>query len=358
MTHGSFSQVSELHNCEWRFWLKYGAGWEPGERAGPPDLGSAVHAGIAAQLKDEDPLAAINAWTELERARLERFDEFAPEMVADGFDVLADVEMSAPALVERWLEWWTELGWRPVTHRGVLLVEQPIEIEHRGHTFRFVPDLVADDRQGGIWVTDWKVRSQFTSLEGEQCNLQKGLYQWALGRIGLATTGSALVQIYHQLPAVPEVNKGNGKVSRSTIRTDWSTYKGVIESIGQDPADYEDVRQKIEGKGWEWFLLHKVWRGEPEQEAIAEHILWPSLDRGSDILNGRALPLRALSPFRCERCWARLPCNETMRGTALEELTLGLQRRDPNGRGGTAQPILSESLEDMADHGGSGLGQD
>lgn len=325
---GSFSQIQELHNCEWRYW--FGRQYKPVDRAAPPDLGTAVHIGIAEVLRGREPLIAIHEWAEKERVRLETYDQIMPEAVTDGFDILSEVEMKAPAIIKRWILWWQTnfVGWTPRA------VEEWFVVNTGDMVYNFIVDLLIDDPDGNTWVIDWKVRQQFMTIESEECNLQKALYQWGLMKLGIETRGSGIVQIYPGVPATPEINK-NGTISRSKVRTDWETYSATCIANNQDPNDYMDYRQKIEDARWEWFLMHRVFRTPEEIEAIANSILRPSLKRCHALVSGEIDPIRALSQYRCSNCWSRLPCLESLRGTPLDELTLGYERRTNEGSGST-----------------------
>ena len=324
-TQGSFSQAQELHNCEWRWW--FGRQYQAVERNAPPDLGTAVHLGIAEVLRGNDPLEAIHQWGDQERTRLEKFDEIAPEAVNDGFDILAEVEMKAPYLVQRWKHWWDQDcgGWTIHMIDGKPAIEYPFQVQTERGIFNFIVDVLTQDPNGALWVLDWKVRQQFLAVESEESNLQKGLYQWGLAKLGIQTIGSAIVQIYPEAPGVPSVNK-NGTISRTKIRTTWDAYRETCLANGQNPDDYLDQKEKIEAAGWEWFKMNRVYRTAKMWNAMAEHILWPTLERGKAIHAG-STPIRAMSQYRCTNCWAKFPCHESLQGTPLNELTLGYERR-------------------------------
>ena len=80
-------------------------------------------------------------------------------------------------------------------------------------------------------------------------------YQWPLQweevadqvYVGLDEIDGVYWQVKKAAPRLPSRNK-DGKMSRRAMVTTWEVYKGALLEAGLDPADYEDMRDKLSDK--------------------------------------------------------------------------------------------------------------
>lgn len=102
-------------------------------------------------------------------------------------------------------------------------------------------DVVLEEIETGyIWCTDYKFRRSLSPDEEEATNIQNLVYSHVMHKMGYNVTGTMTWQHLNTPPAIPATLKDPTKVSRAKIKTDWGTYAAYVESIGGDPAEYEE----------------------------------------------------------------------------------------------------------------------
>lgn len=107
-------------------------------------------------------------------------------------------------------------------------------------------DQIVED-EAGLWVRDHKSCKTIPEENIRHTDIQTMLYGWAARQSGYEVMGTMLNYIRTKAPAVPALLKGGG-ISRALIDTDWHTYYKAVKNAGQDPADYEEMQEKLKGK--------------------------------------------------------------------------------------------------------------
>lgn len=131
----------------------------------------------------------------------------------------------------------------------VLLVEKSISLRlYVGITSRSIIDLVVRDRASGyIWLVEHKSTKSVPDSAVRLRDFQTMLYARVLEHKGMHVDGILWNYMRTTLPAVPHQNQ-NGRFSKAiAIDTTWPIYKAAVEAAGQDPAFYDDVRERLEG---------------------------------------------------------------------------------------------------------------
>jgi len=309
----SYSRLSEWLKCRYRWELRYERKITQRVNDRAPQLGSAIHVGLAAALNEHAKqrgvvgvayaasCSAIEAW---------RAEWYTRDMFDEEYEQVEEVATTATIIAARTLDDFHLPQWEVLQHRGVPLVEKQLKVRLPGWAgFQVYFDLVARDlNTGHVWLIDWKTRKQFLPVEAEEVNLQMGIYQEVARRLGIPAVGSIAYQIRSKVPATPTLNK-NGTMSRSQITTDWPTYRQALVDNGLDPEDYrEEMSAKLTTP---FFSRATAYRTDEETRALWEEVVVPA---SHEMRYTRRHFLRNLYALNCQTCWARPWCLEEMRG--------------------------------------------
>lgn len=341
-----YSQLFAWNMCKYLFKLTENEGWVPRMNRISMDVGSAVHAGLAdilrtdafkwarkehegATLEMERIDTAIFAWTEETRTEI-------GELTSEEETQLQDVRALATDVAARAARTLFEEGWTTVWHEGHPLVEVefffPISVAPfwvRGTT-----DWVARNREGHVFLTDHKTQEAFQDEMNEEFNFQMPTYAHAIHEaIGMVIQGSARHQVKRVLPRIPEMNKtltkGQKTMSRTFINTTWEIYEAELRRNGLNPAQYEDMREKL--KDVRFSKMSLAYRGTTEIAAVRREFEAVALEMAmheshnfrmmvkEEFDESLAYP-RNISPRTCRGCRVKDLCFEEMRGGDVEFL--------------------------------------
>lgn len=150
---------------------------------------------------------------------------------------------------------------------GTVLEDYPL-VEYRfdydlpdGNSIQGYIDAVLIDLHSGQYVlTDFKTVKGISDLDKAQQEeyrkQQLPVYQWILRQAGLPVTQTLIYQVLRKLPREPKI-VGNGPKSKkkrlernNNMVTDRATYMGAILRYGFDPADYEDILERLDERKW------------------------------------------------------------------------------------------------------------
>lgn len=267
----SHSQINTYLSCAQKWSLQYNMGLRVRtEEVAPATLGDVVHVGLAGGLQYYYIYQETGvSYSELQRAintaignwdaEHRPADKTSLQFVGDGNQVglVADDEFyqswddmvfSAKQIALRTLQNLQLIEQYDVVELdGSPLVEYWLAEDVPGTPFEFAGkvDAVLYNRTTGLTeVIDWKVRGKFSGVEAEQLNSQIGLYQHVLQQRGINAQVGVVYQIKNEAPRQPKLNK-DGSMSRQRIISDWPTYEVALLGAGLDPADYEDMQEKL-----------------------------------------------------------------------------------------------------------------
>lgn len=190
------------------------------------------------------------------------------------------------------------------------------------------------------WLLDFKVRSKFTAYPMEDVNLQAMIYALMCIFQDIPITGTGTLEINASPPQIPKLNN-DGSMSRTTIATDWITYKNALERAWLNPLDYEDMKAKLNKP---WTRLSQEFRPPDMLQKVWEKLIVPTATLMSDIMlsldehHRSSSIMRNLGPFQCNGCGVREVC---LAGLYDRDLVHLLEAR--NGR--------SEAIAAALEHG-------
>lgn len=326
-----YSQLMDFARCGYRWHLRNRRQIERRRIIVAPDLGSAVHAGVAGgwhAYRDLGSPKILGKTAEQEINKRAARDIFAwakewekqrgtlsPDTTAELTAVIAN----AILISQRGLRDLDLPRWQILHLKNKPLVEQKIWWPIRGITevngvrFYGTPDLVAKDRkEGGNWVLDNKVRDRFTSPDEEMFDLQLPTYQvgLALQTPSIPTTGSIKFQIRAAVEAQPKLNK-DGSMSRARIGTTWDVYRDALIKAKLNPADYQDeMQQKLD---MPFFHAERIFRNDYMIRQLWEKVTVPLTKK---FLRAKTF-VRVMTSWGgtgCPSCWAREFCLAELKG--------------------------------------------
>lgn len=308
----SYSQISTFQRCRYSWELGYKEGLMPRVDMPAPQLGTAIHKGMEAGLIGGSVFRGVDAWGKMILAKLQPDQE----------QVVIDQMVEAKSIATRMLDDFYERGFEVVEHKGQKLVEAELRLKLAPMEEDFVGlvDVVArEKRTGHIWCVDFKSRKSFLPEDAEEYSLQMATYQYLLRAVlGLDTKGTIAWQTRNTMPKLPKLNKNGQSMSRAILATTWVVYRAHLVANGLDPAEYEDMKGKLESI--DWIRLSRAFRGKAEIFAIWDQIILPLVE---DIARARKethLQPRTLNSFNCKGCRFRDLCMEGLRGGDVQFL--------------------------------------
>lgn len=342
MSNLSYSRLSTWMRCHYAHQIGYTMGLEPRVTKPKMTLGSVVHHGLAfglRQLWEGKKIGLVIPQVQLElQANKAMESEGLFDEEIEALEELVD-ELATPLTV-RTLRYLDE-RYKTITHGDGPMIERgfvvPIDAPWDGYELWI--DWGAEERTTGQrWLVDFKVRESFQPVDTEETNLQMSSYQHGMAEEGLETVGSMSLQIKAVVPRAPTLNK-DGRMSRQLITTDWPTYKEALEEAGLDPADYDDMREKLGTV--EFWRESRCYRTSETVKNIWTHVVEP---------NARAM-VQKHSPRRtgfgsigCQGCLVREICLEQLRGRDVDSLVEATMKpKERRGRSDEPQAVQGAS---------------
>lgn len=317
----SYSQLGEWLACRYRWKLGYVNLLKRKVMRPSIVLGSIVHQGLEAGYLGEPIPEAIE----------EAINQQGLDLDEDEWNIIFE---QAFMITRRGLSSFPmgEYGrWEIAKYNDKPAVELHLEVPLPGWDgFQAYIDVVLKDKvNGGLWVVDHKVRSQFTPETAEETNIQMAIYQYILGYHGISTIGGMTHQILNQPMAKPKLNK-DGKMSKAMIKCDWPTYRSALIENGLDPDDYIDMAEKLKGEMTRITMTHRtdyeinsIWQNVvlPVSRDIREtHDQFGLSSFRNKLPGGTELP-RVMNHMVCNGCLYRDLCLGDLRGADVEFIT-------------------------------------
>lgn len=332
----SYSQVQMFQSCPYKWQLQYERNIRPVQTDLSLELGTLMHAGVAAILLNQEPETGVfeladrtsPQWRDyLDNPDMEENAVANPNSFTIG-QIAAlqtyQLVIKALPLLERFQAKLLQEGWGVVVHQGMPMVEFPINRHLDGDLwFHGVVDAVLKEKDTGmVWVVDFKFREQIQTDTSDDYETQTALYAQSLREMGIKVDGSLIYQVCTRLPAEPTMNQPTKTkplaMSRADIFTDWDTYRAALIREGIEPAEYEDMRLKLVGK--KFYHQSRTYRSVLSLDrAWAEFVENVSYMLDSLPLfeqrhhrNGHAP--RRISSFSCPRCPMQAFCMQEYNG--------------------------------------------
>lgn len=245
----SYSQITCYKRCKKKWYFRYVLGLKPIYSPRPMNVGKLVHVGIGHYYANKDWRKAMEEEhlknvEDIKNAKSLSEEEMI-QYITDAEEHYAD----SIGVVERYIEHDAKdpllpEGWK------VLAVEQEFLVDVDGakdQLYGFI-DMVVEDPNGNIWGVEHKSGEQFFMVEQLSLSEQTTMYIAVLK----AKYGSDRVKgmIYNLIrtkkPSVPKMTK-QGTMSKAAIDTTWEIYEAELLKNGLNPADYADMKDKLEG---------------------------------------------------------------------------------------------------------------
>lgn len=327
------SNVTEWTRCKYRYRLTVIEGLQPRFAPAPLRRGTLVHAGMeSALLAHFEGLTAKAILSAGHRRIIDEQDKWlaqeyiAPHITPELLENAIEQCQFASHIFERAFK---ALGilegeWETMTIDGKPIIEWEMRIPFEGFEgFQGAIDWVARHvRTDNVWLVDFKTRKSMQGEGYDDAQIQAPVYQHLLRTLhGMNLCGTATYQIRAAIPEVPEVNKTKKKgedrpsMSRSSLATDWPTYRQTLIDEHLDPADYEDIRAKLKPfDRWDYTFrsameVERVWRTVRSHGAA---IL--DAERIAQELGVEDAYPRSLNAFNCMGCSMRNYCLADLRG--------------------------------------------
>ena len=308
----SYSQIRTFGKCQYKWHLNYKEGLIP-----PPSnamsFGKFGHKMIENILLDRDILHDIVVGEG-------EFDMTEMDEIQDMID-------DARSVVELFLDTLPLSDWETVTLDGEPLVEKKLEMDlGRGSQYIGYIDWVARHKPSGqVWLWDFKFRGSFLPDWTEELDLQKPTYMKHLYDLGVEPIGTISCQIKNKAPKVPTVTKKGG-LSKAKITTTWETYLKAVVDNGLDPADYADMKEKLDGNSW--FQLSRSFRHPEEIDRTWNEVFLRTVDKIEMQWGMTTPPPRSIDFMSCNMCQFRDICIEDLKGRDTEDLKALFNKRE------------------------------
>lgn len=315
----SRTQLLDYLGCGYRWDLNYRRGIKFAGVSSRMDLGSANHMGIQYAVrayvkhgakKGLDKVLNIavmdgaEAWAKEERKL--RGAYLSSEMK----DELRALQLEAAGIAKQGVGLIELPEWEVALWNGKPICEVEVSIPFSPwKAIRTKPDLVArrrKEKDSGFWFIDWKTRASFDDDEAEDINLQFDTMHYITERAipKLPLEGSILWQIKSQAPHPPTMNKDGKNMSRAAIVCDWPLYEKTLKANKLDPAEYQDMKIKLEQI--QWFKALTQHRSSEEVEAVWRSIVIPTAERMAN--DPQVIRQWNMVPFKCKGCAMKKFC--------------------------------------------------
>lgn len=319
--HVSHSQLWQAHNCEWKWYIRNVMDVRSARQYRAPNRGSAIHVGCAALLLSQNVRDEVQIWAEGVHKEINEWESLGWMEGEEDHGMIDSLIEPSIDICHRWWDWLDyDTNWETICDDAGPIVERAFMCDlppFRG--FMGVVDWVARHKPTDrVFVIDHKTRQQMRPPEVEETNLQKAIYQYMLRQNGIETDGSAIMQIWHEPPRQPKVNK-DGQLSRAKIRTTWESYAKAVLDAGFDVDSYAEMEAKCNPIE-DFFRFSFAYRTREEVDGTWALVARPRARRIVELLeDDEIIPRRALGSMDCERCWARETCLEGLRGRPFED---------------------------------------
>lgn len=236
------------------------------KRLGAPlKRGTAVHKMIEDHIEGKDP------WKSFEEFKRTNQKLFASER-----EFYGEIEWEIRVLMEGYFAWWKKDPLIYTSPKG-----SKKKAEHK-FAYDLTPSIVvegkidacATDRREQNWLVDHKTHKQIPQGEIKYGDLQSVIYTEAMPALGFPRPDGVLWNyIRWKAPTRPNLLK-NGTLSRGNIDTTWTVYKAEILAHGLKPADYQDMKEKLEGKEDDFYVRHHLPINRHMVDRLLEEARW------------------------------------------------------------------------------------
>lgn len=223
----SHSRLKTWKTNHYDHYMKYVEKLVPKAKSSPLIRGSIIHECLEAYYNGK-------SWKKV-------LDRFEKDFYQDTFEeervMLGDIPKMARELLENYFYYYEEEDEEVEYIHNEFHFDLPLtkDINLEGYI-----DAVVRDKNGDIWVKDYKTYSRMKDRDFFVFNPQSAIYLWAMKELGMEAKGIIWDVIKAKEPNKPKITAKTGKVSLSKLDSTPYTVRKGIEELGFNPEDYEE----------------------------------------------------------------------------------------------------------------------
>jgi hypothetical protein len=315
----SYSQIATFKRCRKKWYYRYVDGIVPKVDPKPIIMGRYGHRLLEVLYRKFDGNNDANDI--IEKASQEYWEKKTANLFSEELEEFKEVRQKVEKIIKKYAELY-ESDFRRL---DILGVEEEFEVRirtprgNRSMTslYGILDLIIATD--SGIWLMDHKLtKSKDMRFEHALLDEQINMYTWALTEvlkqkgIHVPIKGFVINALNSKLPRRPSINK-NGSVSRRRIKTTKGIYQQAVIDAGKDPADYQDMLDKLGDWKPDFYERQFSYRNPSELEQVGRELYEVS----KAIREGRIY--RTASPTQCSwDCSYKDLCTLEMKGGDVE----------------------------------------
>ncbi len=207
----------------------------------------------------------------------------------------------------------------------VLIVEKKLRVTLReGITSSAILDLVTRTRSDGtVHLWEHKSSENLPPSGVRLWDLQTTLYAAVLETVlGIKPSGVLWNQIYTKTPTVPKLLKRGGLSKDQDINTTWDVYAAAVTANGLDLQDYEEMRERLQGREFSVFFPRFEQHMRAEPGIVLRDYVATAIEieqKRAAWTAGTAFPIRTLSKS-CQYCNFAMLCRTALTGGEEEDV--------------------------------------
>lgn len=315
----SVTQVNLYRQCQMAYKLRYVDGIQSKQAVIPIELGSLIHEYLELYYKQlqSSKTDSANAHSMALETVTKEWQPKLTELANTAY--MIGSEETSEALLKLWSQaeriikrYYVIHGAEDAEQHEFLYVELPLEVSiQRGLQSVGQADLITRDRNSGfIYLWEHKSAKSVPSTPYRLRDMQTALYAQKLDAIlDIKIQGIAWNYLKTDPPRVPEPLK-NGELSHAKIDTTWEIYLKAINDAGLDPADYEDMREKLELREPNEYFPRYTYLLQGDTSILLRDYITTAKEITQirrDWAKGRKEPVRSVG-WQCDRCFAGKLC--------------------------------------------------
>lgn len=199
---------------------------------------------------------------------LDKFEkDFYENTFSEEREELGDIPGLARELLENYFVYYEEEDEETEYLHNELHFQLPLVegIEIQGYI-----DAIIKDKNGKIWVVDYKTYSRMKDRGFFLYNTQSAIYIWAMQEMGYEVEGVIWDVLKAKMPGKPKFTK-TGKLSKAKMdSTPYTVEKGLIE-IGEDPEEHREYIDSFEFESF--FQRNKIRLNQSSVEFMMEDVI-------------------------------------------------------------------------------------
>ncbi len=312
-----YSEINTWSACRQKWYYQYYLNLERVFANPTMTRGTMGHIGLEALDKGEDPAVAVAEFVDDYISKI-------PAIEIDGVTSIEHCETILQASVDVIDQIKEYAAYYPAWDKVVAL-ETRFAFQIGSNLSNNIPIYGTWDgiveHQGALWLLERKWVKQFRTSEMFDLDGQFAIYKMGAQAEGYDIAGVIVDQIgpKPKRPSLnlPKKNKETRLEERSMSRTavgDWRTYEKALLEAGLDPADYQDMKEKL--PDCSQFRRDFVVKTDKEVENYSEHVKLKLEELASE---EKRIYL-ADDRFKCQSCNFRELCIESIKGNNIDDI--------------------------------------